>query len=86
MRPTTCFAKRGLKCDCLEVSRCVGFGKCPFYKGSTQYRADLNAAYMHLRRLSPEAQRAIADQYYAGEMPWAPPAAVMDGGEKPLRF
>ena len=86
MRASTCFAKRGTKCKCLIVSRCPGYKRCPFYKGNVQYRADLNAAYMHLRRLPPEAQRAIADQYYAGEMPWAPPAPVMDGGEEPLRF
>ena len=86
MRASTCFAKRGTKCNCLEVSRCVSYGKCPFYKGNVQYRADLNAAYMHLRRLPPEVQHAIADQYYDGEMPWALPATPPGQREKPLIF
>ena len=86
MRASTCFAKRGTKCDCLIVSRCPGYKRCPFYKGNVQYRADLNSAYMYLRRLPPEAQRAIADQYYDGEMPWALPAVPPGQREKPLVF
>ena len=86
MRASTCFAKRGTGCDCLCVKRCRGYKHCPFYKNGPQYRADLNAAYMHLRRLPPEAQRAIADQYYRGRMPWALPAAHSAGHKKPLRF
>ena len=86
MRATTCFAKRGTKCNCLEVSRCKGYAKCPFYKGIVEYRADLNSAYMHLRRLPPEAQRAIADQYYRGRMPWALSVTLLALHEKLSRF
>ncbi len=87
MKPVKCFAKRGrIRCDCLREQRCLGYDMCPFYKGEAQHRADINAAYMHLRRLPPEVQRAIADQYYRGKMPWALPATPPALREKPLRF
>ena len=68
-----CFAKvRRDGCSCLCGSHCNGYDQCPFYKNEAQYRADIKLAYMQLRRLPPEAQRAIAEQYYHGRMPWVP--------------
>ena len=86
MGNTTCFAKRGTKCKCLCVYRCLGYKHCPFYKGNAQYRADVQLTYLRLRSLHPAAQRAIAEQYFHGDMPWAIPDSEGYPSEKALVF
>ena len=86
MKKITCFAKKGTGCDCLTVKRCPGYKKCSFYKNVAQYAADRAQADMLLRQMPLEAQQAIAEQYYDGEMPWAIlPEEEYPSGE-PLRF
>ena len=83
----SCFAiKPKQKCAALEVRRCPGYKHCPFYKNCTQYDADIQLAYLRLRLLPPEAQRAIADQYYHGEMPWVIVRSEEYPSEKALIF
>lgn len=79
MKKITCFARRGTECDCLEVDRCPGYKKCSFYKNVAQYAADREQANLRLRQMPLEAQKALADQYYDGEMPWA----ILDSEEYP---
>ena len=82
----TCFAKRGTGCDCLTVKRCPGYRNCAFYKNVAQYAADQAQANMHLRQMPLVEQKAIADQYYDGEMPWAILSEEEYSSGEPLRF
>ena len=65
---------------------CVGYENCPFYKDHAQYNADLDLHYQRLRQLPQEEQRAIADKYYHGRMPWVMSGPPPAWPEKPLRF
>lgn len=84
-----CFAYRWNHCSVLYTKAtktcCIGYENCPFYKDHAQYNADLDQHYQRLRQLPLEEQRAIADQYYHGRMPWAM-SVTPAWPEKPLRF
>ena len=70
MKNTTCFARRGRECNCLEVKYCPGYAKCSFYKNRAQYYADIEVCYARLRTLRPVAQLSIAGKYFDGKKPW----------------
>ena len=66
-----CFAMRkNGACVALSVKRCLGYGKCPFYQPSWKCLCDQDKANARLRALPKDEQRAIADKYHNGNMPW----------------
>lgn len=71
MKDERCFAivQKG-KCAALATESCPGYGRCTFYKPVWVHERDREQANARLRALPEEEQRAIADKYHKGIMPW----------------
>ena len=63
------------------VNQCDGKNEeCPFFKTMGEHRESRKKANERLATLPEWQQRAIADQFYGGEMPWMSPAeSELDG-------
>ena len=66
-----CFAhRRNGKCVALTSEQCAGYAACPFYKPIWKHAQDVARANQRLNAPPMDEQRAIAEKYHGGEMPW----------------
>ena len=67
-----CFGlRKSSECAVTEDRVCRGnYDTCPFYKPKWKSDQDRKLALRRIADKSPERQRAIADKYYNGQMPW----------------
>ena len=66
-----CFAhRRNGKCAALTCEQCAGYAVCSFYKPIWKQAQDVARVNQRLNRLPIQKQRAIAEKYHNGEMPW----------------
>ena len=69
---TSCFACKSGECIALDTAPCACKRPrpCPFFK--TQAQIDREQQWIYARHAAKPAdlQRAIADKYYGGTMPW----------------
>jgi hypothetical protein len=57
-------------CTAYVYARCIGAKNCKAYATKEKVRSGIEKTYARIRTLPEISQRAIADRYYAGNMPW----------------
>ena len=62
--------RRNGKCVALTGEQCAGYAVCSFYKPIWKHAQDVARVNQRLNRLPIQKQRAIAEKYHNGEMPW----------------
>ena len=70
MNETSFSHRRNGKCVALTSEQCAGDAACPFYKPIWKHAQDVARANQRLNALPMDEQRAIAEKYHGGEMPW----------------